>query len=266
MSKYSQCTYVVYPETSACWDIGDVCVIPIGGALSSSHEFQHNFQLFVSRRCPLCPHFLASLQTLDRHSLLVAAIPRSHYSALSTWNNLGEPIPKFQKIKIRKFSRPLVLSRFTERLVRVLSDNAEEMRWGPILREHRVLSLWRFTCSNNSRKHDDKLRLFVCYVRKLILQFVYLRCPPRQLISHISASIDSWKYVDGNLLCPFKWVLHPLWTVTYLSMALETFVGPWQHFSFLIFYTVGRAPWNRDQPVPRHSLVNTFPASALDHC
>jgi hypothetical protein len=176
-------------RNQCCWDIGDVCVIPTGGALSSSHEFQHNLQRFVSRRCPLCPPVLASLQTPDRHSLLVAAIPRSHWSALSTRNNLGEPIPKFQKIKVRQFSRPLFLSQFTECLVRVLSDNAEEMRWRPT-----CANIMCYRCEdshvprtlvNNSPKHDDKLRLFVCYVRITILQFVYLRCPPRQLFTNI---------------------------------------------------------------------------------
>jgi hypothetical protein len=36
-----------------------------------------------------------------------------------------------------------------------------------------------------------------------------------------------------------------------LSMTLQTFVGPWPLFSFLIFYTVGRTPWTGDQPVAR---------------
>jgi hypothetical protein len=36
----------------------------------------------------------------------------------------------------------------------------------------------------------------------------------------------------------------------YLSIHVSTaFVEPWPLLSFLIFYTVGRTPWTRDQPV-----------------
>jgi hypothetical protein len=35
-------------------------------------------------------------------------------------------------------------------------------------------------------------------------------------------------------------------------MALQTFVGPWPvFFSFVILYTIGRAPWTSDKPVAR---------------
>jgi hypothetical protein len=36
-------------------------------------------------------------------------------------------------------------------------------------------------------------------------------------------------------------------------MALQPFLGPWPDFflRFLIFYAVGRTPWNRDQPIAR---------------
>jgi hypothetical protein len=37
----------------------------------------------------------------------------------------------------------------------------------------------------------------------------------------------------------------------YLSVVLQPFVGPWPLLSFLIFYTVGRAPWTGDQSVVR---------------
>jgi hypothetical protein len=36
-----------------------------------------------------------------------------------------------------------------------------------------------------------------------------------------------------------------------LSMALQSFVGPWPSFSFLILYTASRTPWMGDQPVAR---------------
>jgi hypothetical protein len=34
-------------------------------------------------------------------------------------------------------------------------------------------------------------------------------------------------------------------------MSLQPFVGPWLLFSFVILYTVDRAPWTGDQPVAR---------------
>jgi hypothetical protein len=34
-------------------------------------------------------------------------------------------------------------------------------------------------------------------------------------------------------------------------MALQVYAGPWQLFSFLILYTLGRTPWTGDQPVAR---------------
>jgi hypothetical protein len=37
-------------------------------------------------------------------------------------------------------------------------------------------------------------------------------------------------------------------------MALQPFVGPWPLFSFLILYTVGRAPWTGDQPIARYRI------------
>jgi hypothetical protein len=37
----------------------------------------------------------------------------------------------------------------------------------------------------------------------------------------------------------------------HLSLALESFVGPWPLFSFLIVYTVGRTPWTGYEPVTR---------------
>jgi hypothetical protein len=42
----------------------------------------------------------------------------------------------------------------------------------------------------------------------------------------------------------------------YLSMAVQPFVGPWPLFSFLILYTVGRAPWTGDRPVSRPLLIH----------
>jgi hypothetical protein len=43
----------------------------------------------------------------------------------------------------------------------------------------------------------------------------------------------------------------------YLSMALQSIVGHWPLFIFLIFYTVGRTHWTRDQFVARPPPAHT---------
>jgi hypothetical protein len=49
--------------------------------------------------------------------------------------------------------------------------------------------------------------------------------------------------------------------VTYLSMALQPFVGLWPLFQFLHSYTVSRTPWKGDQPfstpLPTHRATLT---------
>jgi hypothetical protein len=40
-------------------------------------------------------------------------------------------------------------------------------------------------------------------------------------------------------------------------MALQPFVGPWPHFSFLIFYAVCRTPWTAYQQVARPLPTHT---------
>jgi hypothetical protein len=50
-------------------------------------------------------------------------------------------------------------------------------------------------------------------------------------------------------------------TITYPSMALQSFFGPWPLFQFLNLYTDGRTPWTGDQPVarplPTHTTTQT---------
>jgi hypothetical protein len=82
------------PETSDCWHMGDVRVISTADALCGSHAFQHNFQLFITQRCALYWKFLVWLKSPDRHSLLIALIPLSHWSALNTPKPLGVPTAK----------------------------------------------------------------------------------------------------------------------------------------------------------------------------
>jgi hypothetical protein len=41
----------IYLGTSACRDMGDVHMIFTADDLCGSHAFQHNFQLYVARRC-----------------------------------------------------------------------------------------------------------------------------------------------------------------------------------------------------------------------
>jgi hypothetical protein len=80
------CPPAVCPETVARWDMGDVRVISATDTVRGSHAFQHNFQPIVAQRC--------ALQSHDRHSLLVAVIPVSHWSALNEPKPLGVPTAK----------------------------------------------------------------------------------------------------------------------------------------------------------------------------
>jgi hypothetical protein len=49
-----------------------------------------------------------------------------------------------------------------------------------------------------------------------------------------------------------------------LSWLYSPFVGPWPLFSFLILYTVGKAPWMGDQPVARHLCTHRINAHNRD--
>jgi hypothetical protein len=55
--------------------MSDVHVNSTAHALCGSHAFRHNFQLLVAERCALCRKFLVSLESHDRHSLLVDTMP-----------------------------------------------------------------------------------------------------------------------------------------------------------------------------------------------
>jgi hypothetical protein len=46
-------------------------------------------------------------------------------------------------------------------------------------------------------------------------------------------------------------------TFFFFTMALQPFLGPWPHISISrSFYTDGRTPWTRDQPVARPPLIH----------
>jgi hypothetical protein len=50
-----------------------------------------------------------------------------------------------------------------------------------------------------------------------------------------------------------------------IIIALQLFIGPWQIFCFLIFYTVGRTPWRGDQPVARPPPTHKHRINAYKH-
>jgi hypothetical protein len=137
----------IRPETNACWGRGDIGVISTEVALCGSHAFQHSFQLFVAQRCALCRKYLVSLDSPNRHSLLVL-MPLIHWSALNTPKSLDTPTAKIQRIKAKGSCRPVDWASasyplLTEGLVQVLSDRAEKMWWCPIMLEPDVLSLMK---------------------------------------------------------------------------------------------------------------------------
>lgn len=74
------------------------------------------------------------------YSLLVAAMPVCHWSALNTPKTLGVPQPRIQSVKVRWSWRPdECVSRscplITKSLVKVLSDSAETKRQCPLMLE-----------------------------------------------------------------------------------------------------------------------------------
>jgi hypothetical protein len=93
-------------------------------------------------RCALCRKLRVSLGSPDRHSLLVAVIPPSLWSPLNTPKVLGVPTAKHPEDWGQDWvSASYPLS--TESLVQVLSDNADKMRWCPIMHERHVLLLMK---------------------------------------------------------------------------------------------------------------------------
>jgi hypothetical protein len=66
---------------------GQVGVLSKAGPLCGSHSFQNNCQLFGTQTRAICRKFLVSLEFPDRHSLLIAAMPLSHWSPLNIARN-----------------------------------------------------------------------------------------------------------------------------------------------------------------------------------
>jgi hypothetical protein len=100
------------------------------------------------QRCEICRKFLVSLESPDRHSLLAAVIPVSHWSALYTPKYLrvltaknpedwGQEIVQASGLGLR------VLSTAHRKPGSVLSDNAKKMKWRPIMHEPHVISLMK---------------------------------------------------------------------------------------------------------------------------
>jgi hypothetical protein len=107
-----------------------------------------HFNSFVAQRCALYQKFLVSLESPERHSLLVPAITLSRWAARNSPKSLDVSTAKTQRIKVRGSCRPVDWASsshplFTEILVRVLCDNVQKMRWCPIIHEPHVLSLMK---------------------------------------------------------------------------------------------------------------------------
>jgi hypothetical protein len=120
--------------------MGDDLVISTADAPCGCHAFQHNFQVFIAQRCALYRKFLVSLESPDRHSLLVAVKLQSHWSALNTPKDLDVSTAKIQRIKVRWSCRPVELAStsyppLTKSLVELLSENVEKTKWFPIIHE-----------------------------------------------------------------------------------------------------------------------------------
>jgi hypothetical protein len=143
MSKKSQSTYaqkLIPVEIWAMfvWSLQQmlyVVLMHLNTAFSSSsHRGPHSVEI---------PGF-------TRISLWEFSTPCCSTSEVIDWRwlhqSLVSPQPKIQRIEVKGSCRPgdwasASCSLFTESLVQVLSDNAEKMRWCPIMHEPHVLSL-----------------------------------------------------------------------------------------------------------------------------
>jgi hypothetical protein len=165
--------------------MGDYCVVSTGDAPCDSDAFQHNFQVFVAHRCELCRKFPVLLESPERHSLLVAVIPRSHWLVLNTTYSIVFRCPHSPKSRGLKsgdrggqliHSTPKVWSRccLTRR-----------RKWGGALScmNHMCYRWLRGTCSKSTGKsfikHDGTLHMLMCYVWQLVLTIDHLKCSSR---------------------------------------------------------------------------------------
>jgi hypothetical protein len=85
------------------------------------------------------------------------------------------------------------------------------------------------------------------------LRYIY---PPTYLPTNLAiclaVCLSAYLSIDPSIHPSIHTSIHPpTYLPTYLPTVLQSSVGPWPLFSFLILYTVGRTPWMGNQPVIR---------------
>jgi hypothetical protein len=207
----------ICPETSACWDMGDVRDLYSRGSI----WFPCISTLLSALR-------RTEVRTLSKGFTRISWQELSiRYCNYTSKSLIGAeytkvfrfPQPKIQKIKVRRSCRPVDWASasyplFTESLVRVPSDNAEKMRWWPTMHEPHVLSLMKrhMFCEywqTIHKKTHGTLHLLVCSVRQVVIKSWSPKMPAQTMTRpylSIQLFLDIW------WLGPFfssEWVLYP---------------------------------------------------------
>ena len=121
--------------------MADARLVSIVDAPCGSHSCQHSFRQPISQKCVLFQKFLVSLESFDTHSLRVAVIPLSQWSALNTPKPLCVLKAKLSGDYDGQSTEPPRPIHCSPKVWFRLSDNAEKMRWCPNMHEPHVLTL-----------------------------------------------------------------------------------------------------------------------------
>lgn len=164
--------------------------------LCDSHVFQHKFQLSVTQRCALCWKFLASRQSPDMHSLLIAVIPFSHWLVLYTpafeWSHSQKSRRLKSGDQTGQLTGPPYPTHYSQKSGSVLSDNAEKMRWCNIMHGCVIIDEQVHVprvLENHSPGNDGTLNRLVCWVRQLV-----------QRPDHPTGPQRHWWKIDADVL------------------------------------------------------------------
>jgi hypothetical protein len=194
----------ICPEDNTPSYMGDVRVISIAEGLCGYHAFQHNFQVFVSQRCALPGFTRTSWQAFsNRWCNMSKSLIGTEYTKVFKCPHSQKSRGLCTPVYWASVSGPL----FAESLVQTLSDNAEKMRWFPIMHEPHVLPLMKVHSSKSTGKSFTKSRWYTppvfCWVRQLVLRADHLKRLSRHWLLHRHRFLEI--FWPQNY-CLFKWV------------------------------------------------------------
>jgi hypothetical protein len=138
----------ICPETIACWDMGDICMVCATDAVCGPHGFQQNLTLCCIEMHTLweIPRFTwISWQAFYTHCCntsksLISAEYGKVFRYSHSQKSRGLRSGSCRPVDWVSTSYALLI----ECLVQMLSDSAEKMRWCPIIHEPHVLLKKRY--------------------------------------------------------------------------------------------------------------------------